>query len=266
MKKQHIITIVLFFISLVLFPQSGAKWSAGGNSISTGDFLGTTNNEPLILKSNSTTGLTIKTNGGVNIKSFDIGSSTLNGLVLTDGFGTISRLNFNTSPNQVLYSNGTWGALPTATATSSIWLQAGNNAYTLGKVGIGTLTPAEKLHVAGHSQIDSILNMGRVHLHVLDITNYATPTIGYKIATKIPVSATFAGMYALKFTGYAYGVTKPIDFSMLSVLDFMKDCLDSSFKVSLMPASIAAETSRISLIKVTVRPGQGNSSSPFRDQ
>jgi hypothetical protein len=83
-----------------------------------------------------------------------------------------------------------------------------------GYVGIGTTNPTEKLHIAGHTQIDSILNMGRTHLHVLDISYAGTPTVGYKIATKIP-NTNFPGMYLLKFTGYAYGVGKPIDFTVV---------------------------------------------------
>jgi hypothetical protein len=50
--------VSLFLCALILKPsinlaQSGQKWSAGGNSISSGDFLGTTNNLPFILKVNN---------------------------------------------------------------------------------------------------------------------------------------------------------------------------------------------------------------------
>ena len=38
----------------LMHAQAGAKWATGGNSTSTGDFIGTTNNNPLIFKINNT--------------------------------------------------------------------------------------------------------------------------------------------------------------------------------------------------------------------
>lgn len=160
MKKTIITLALLIFASALSYAQSGQKWSANGNIASSGDFIGTTNNEPLILKSNNIVGLRIKPNGQLIIKSLDLNSSAPSGLVLTNGQGEISRLDFNTANNQVLFSNGTWGVIPTSTV-SSLWQQSGSNIYTLNnKIGIGTNNPLFPLDVIGDARISNNLYVG----------------------------------------------------------------------------------------------------------
>lgn len=154
--KRILLTIVIVTVSNFIYAQSAGKWAINGNAITNGDFIGTTNNEPFILKSNSIVGLKLKTDGSLIIKSLDLGSNNPNGLVITNGQGEISRLNFSGNSNNVLLGDGTWGTLP---ANANFW-QVGNNNkiyYTAGKVGIGTQSPNFDLDVQGNARITNTL-------------------------------------------------------------------------------------------------------------
>lgn len=156
MKKQVFAATLLIFLSSQNYAQTNQKWSADGNTATNGDFIGTINNEPLILKANNIVGLRLKPNGQLIIKSLDLNSSAPNGIVLTNGQGEISRLNFNGNSNNILLGDGTWGTLPTNT---NFW-QAGNGNkiyYTAGKVGIGTQSPNFDLDVQGNARITNTL-------------------------------------------------------------------------------------------------------------
>jgi hypothetical protein len=69
-KISFLVAINLLFI-VDVFSQAGQKWSTNGNNTTTGDFIGTTNNEDLIFKTNNTTAFKIKANGNLIIKSLD---------------------------------------------------------------------------------------------------------------------------------------------------------------------------------------------------
>lgn len=156
MKKTIITLALLIFASALSYAQSGQKWSANGNIASSGDFIGTTNNEPLILKSNNIVGLRLKPNGQLIIKSLDLNSSAPSGLVLTNGQGEISRLNFNTATNQYLSSNGTWQTVP-----NGIWQNSANNLFWIGgNIGIGTSNPLFPLDVVGDARVSNNLYVG----------------------------------------------------------------------------------------------------------
>jgi hypothetical protein len=76
-------------LSTSALAQSNAKWSRNGDALSTGDWLGSTNNISLLLKANNALGLKINTNGDVIIKALDLNNTTTNGLVLTNGQGKL---------------------------------------------------------------------------------------------------------------------------------------------------------------------------------
>jgi hypothetical protein len=210
MKKNIITLVFLIGATTSVFAQSGAKWSASGNAANSGDFLGTTNNEALVLKANNTIGLKVKPNGELIFKSLDLNSNAPSGLVLTSGQGVISRLDFSSSTNQYLSSNGTWQNVPNA-----IWQTSGNNIFwNAGKVGIGTNNPFVQLDVIGDARISNNLYVGG-GIVITDKVNATTEVKGWDIKvdndlsvesvarlkgpTRIDQGFTFDGVNGMKF-------------------------------------------------------------------
>lgn len=145
--KALIIFTCLMANSNKSFSQSAPKWSVEGNTATSSDFLGTTNNEDLIFKTNNTTAFKIKANGNIILKSLD---GLGNGIITIDNNGKLIHTPFTGDANQVLLGDGTFGALP-----SGLWTTgpSGKIYYTGGKVGIGTTTPNFKLDVDGDVRI-----------------------------------------------------------------------------------------------------------------
>lgn len=214
MKKINLITFLIVNASIFSYAQSGTKWSVNGNTATSTDFIGTTNNESLILKANNTIGLKVKPNGELIFKSLDLNSNAPSGLVLTSGQGVISRLDFNTTANQVLFSNGTWGAIPTPTF-STLWNTNGSNLYyNNGYVGIGTNAPLFPLDVIGDARITNNLYVGG-GVVISDKVKATTEVKGWDIkvendlsveaatrlkgATRIDQGFTFDGINGLAF-------------------------------------------------------------------
>jgi hypothetical protein len=136
------------------------KWSRNGDNVTSGEWLGTTNSEPLLFKSNNNLGIRINPNGEIDFKSLDLGSSSSpSGLVLSDWSGKIFRKNLSGNANEYFDGSGTWSPLP-AGATS--WQLVGNNllAVNSGNVGIGTNNPMYKLDVIGDARVSNNLYVG----------------------------------------------------------------------------------------------------------
>ncbi len=173
MKK----TIQTFFLTALVAVTSAQtnKWSNTGDNFTGNNWLGTTGNEPLVLKANNTTGLKIKTNGELIIKSLDLNNTT-NGLILTDGQGKVSRLDFSGNASQILLGNGTWATMPAALTMLTV---NGLNMSTQksSKMGIGVANPIAELDVDGNTNI-------RGSLTVKDGLNFdAINGISYQAAT-----------------------------------------------------------------------------------
>jgi len=188
--------IVLFAgaFSLGAYAQSGQKWSTSGLAVVAGDFLGTTNNFPLIFKTNNVQHMVILPSGYVGI-------GTVTPLQPLDVFG-----NMHVSANGVFDANLTVGGsaqitgnaaiagvakiggaisvggaasiggiltLPgtiAANGTTNPLIFQANNATRMtilpsGNVGIGTTNPGQALdvvgntHVSGNSTIDGNINI-----------------------------------------------------------------------------------------------------------
>lgn len=156
MKQILTIAVALLTVSTA-FSQAGQKWSTSGNTNSTGDFIGSSNNEPLIFKTNnSTRGLFTSTGDFrlVNLKGTAPGVR----LLKTDLDGSISSFTMGTS-NDVLYGDGIWRPLPIPNPT--FWEINGTSLYYLnGKVGIGTKTPFTNFDVIGDAYISNNLYVG----------------------------------------------------------------------------------------------------------
>lgn len=153
--KQLLVLIAVIAITSTCFSQGGQKWAASGNSTSSGDFLGTTNNQPLVLKTNNTTRGTFTSTGNFQLVNLQ---GTGNRLLQTDANGNIIPFAMGNA-NEVLYGNGTWGVLPNM--PTLFWQQHGTDLYYMdGKVGIGTNTPLVSLDVIGDARISNNLYVG----------------------------------------------------------------------------------------------------------
>lgn len=157
MKKQ-ILILELVLVSFKVFSQT--NWITNGNTVNNGDWLGTSNSEPLLLKANNNLGIKIKPNGELMFKSLDLNSNSgPNGIVFTDGQGRIFRLNFSGNSTDYLLGNGTWGSISSG---ANSWNLNGNNLFNnnVGNIGIGTNSPQYKLDVLGDVRISNNLLVG----------------------------------------------------------------------------------------------------------
>jgi hypothetical protein len=153
--KQILALVVAFTITTTAFSQAGQKWSTTGNANSNGDFIGSTNNEPLVFKTNNIT-------RGMFTSAGNFQLSGLTGLgfrlLQSDSLGTLSSFSMG-SVDDVLYGDGTWRPLPTP--PPSTWELNGTSLFYLnGKVGIGTKTPFTNFDVIGDAYISNNLYVG----------------------------------------------------------------------------------------------------------
>lgn len=156
MKRIQLIFLTIFIISnSLIFGQSGAKYSTGGNETAPGDILGTTNNQPLNFVTNNILRMVLDVNGQLKVVNLAGSGSRF---LQSDANGNLISFPAGNS-SDVLYGNGVWGSLP-AGATS--WQMAGNNllATNSGNIGIGTNSPIYKLDVVGDVRVSNNLYVG----------------------------------------------------------------------------------------------------------
>lgn len=154
---KHLLTLVaVFAITTLSYSQSPNWWKVDGNSNgSNSTFLGTTNAQPLIFKTNNATRATFSSTGAFQINSL-VGIG--NRLLQTDANGNVLPIAMGNA-NEVLYGNGTWGTLPNM--PTLFWQQHGTDLYYMnGNVGIGTSTPLVSLDVIGDARISNNLYVG----------------------------------------------------------------------------------------------------------
>lgn len=146
----------LFAFLLVPFfshAQTPAKWSVNGNTTANGDFLGTTNNQPLIFYTNNTETMRLKANGELKINNL---SGLGNGLVTANNNGVLGNTPFPNNASMVLTGNGTFATL----STMSGWAYNGANLYNSnggGFVGVGTNDPQYLFDVNGDARVNGTL-------------------------------------------------------------------------------------------------------------
>lgn len=137
-------TISIFAVLCAIQLPAQVSWGVNGNATSNGNFLGTTNSEPLIFKTNSLEALRIKPNGEIKIASFEnIGK----GVVTFNNNGTLTNRVFPNDTNQVFCGSGNFKSV----SALSGWTRTGNVLYnsTGVNVGIGTNNPQYALDVVG---------------------------------------------------------------------------------------------------------------------
>jgi len=177
--KPTLLLLGLVSISTLSFSQgngNNSNWKVDGNNSANGHFLGTTNAQDLIFKTNSTEGLRLDASGnlivGGVVQGLPLERLTLNGNMIATGTITANGLsveNFVRSEKGVLLQDvlcieGRDDNTPGS--TNRIWSMDGdlfiqsNSAYQFntilnhdnsGNVGIGTLDPEQKLDVNGNS-------------------------------------------------------------------------------------------------------------------
>jgi len=162
-----LVTIILF--TNITYSQSGQEWATGGNSIGIGDFLGTTNNRPLLFKVNNALALKINVGGSVLLKSL---ANNGNGIVSFDNTGKLIPFTYPNDATKVFLGNGTFGNIP---IPQNYWQLNGTNLYTTtpGYVGIGTNNPQFTLDVDGEVRITQNLYVGG-GIIITDKVNAAT--------------------------------------------------------------------------------------------
>jgi len=99
---QLILCVILVLSNLISFAQLTSFWSLGGNSLISGQFLGTTNNEPLIFKTDSIERVRITPQGnfGVGITTPKYILHVHDNRLLT--FGTDNQIEQNTMTSKGL--------------------------------------------------------------------------------------------------------------------------------------------------------------------
>jgi hypothetical protein len=151
---------LLFLTPVFVFAQTPAKWNVNGNATTTGDFLGTTNNQPLLFYTNNIETMRLKTNGELRI--YNLGGFG-NGFVTANNNGVLGNTPFTNDTTQVLTGDGTFRNI----AAFNPWQQNGNNIFlSSGKVGIGTNNPQFKLDVNGNAHFN-----GTVYANAINLLN-----------------------------------------------------------------------------------------------
>ncbi|MES2778349.1 MAG: hypothetical protein V4651_00490 [Bacteroidota bacterium] len=175
MKRIKLTLTILSSVALLPFG-SKAQWSLSGNSVTSGQFLGTTNTTPLVLKQNNITMGEIRSNnvlllgknlGGdnpmfqdntyvfghnvYNDDSFSPSNSFAIGRNIYIGAPNEFILGYGISPSSLLYGSGTESSLSVGFNSSipTFFVGPSSGVGTTGNVGIGTTGPIEKLEVNG---------------------------------------------------------------------------------------------------------------------
>jgi hypothetical protein len=174
--KHLCLAIAAVSFALTTNAQSGVKWAANGNAMSPGEFLGTTNDQPLVVKTNNTTRFTINANGDIQFNHLA-------------GAG-----------NQILSLDNTGKLIATPTSNSGSW-QCSNNGYfvTTGNVGIGiSPSPTVKLDVQGDAHVSNNL--------AIDGTTKFTGTSTFDSSPLLKNGLNFSSNKGIGFTEAAGGL------------------------------------------------------------
>jgi hypothetical protein len=156
MKKISLLTLLC--LPVCVFSQAPAKWNVNGNATVTGDFLGTTNNQPILFYTNNVETMRLKANGELKINNL---SGFGNGLVTANNNGVLGNTPFTNDTNQVLTGAGTFRTI----SSFGPWQQSGNFVFLhTGKVGIGTNNPQYKLDVNGNAHFNGTVYASAINL------------------------------------------------------------------------------------------------------
>jgi hypothetical protein len=247
---KNLIKFASFSICLFLAVNLNAQtsWAVTGNSITAGNFIGTTNNLPLIFKVNNIQKIALSPAGQLQLAGL-VGNG--NRFLQADGSGNLVSFPAGQA-TQVLFGNGTWGNLPVT------WQTGGANLYyTAGKVGIGTSTPTYSLDVAGTAGISSDLNVSGAATVIgsLKLGSTSTPITINALATNntkilafgrapLPAASCAPAFSALDIQFDRASITNPLN---SNVLDFRNDGTNAFIDYGSTPTALINPTSTLKI-------------------
>lgn len=188
--KTALFLIIIFTgKSTGLLAQSQNWWRVNGNTPTSSDFLGTTNNQSIFIRTNNITRFTFGSNGDIIFNSLGTGSS--NRVLSIDASGKLSALS-GTAVTSLFSSNGV-----------GVLTQTGNDYFLpSGNLGIGIApSPGFKLDVIGDVRISNNLLVGG-GIVITDKVQAATQIKGFDVKVdhdlNVTGSASFTGAATFK--------------------------------------------------------------------
>jgi hypothetical protein len=159
LRRIFLVVILIAAVAIHSHAQTNLFWNVNGNTSANGNFLGTTNNEPLIFKTNSLEALRIKPNGEIKVASFE---NLGKGVVTFNNNGVLTTRIFPNDTNQVFCGSGNFKSV----AALSGWTRTGNVLYNSQgvNVGIGTNNPQYALDVVGSANFTGTVTAQGVFL------------------------------------------------------------------------------------------------------
>jgi hypothetical protein len=159
-KATYFIAAGIMLLLMCLIEHAHAQWGLAGNAISTTNFLGSTNNTSLRLRTNNTQKMIIDSVGNVGI-----------GILLPTSISNYTSLSINNAVNGGildLMTNGVYkmrlvntsssASIETNTGIPLVFLTEGTEDMRIaanGNVGIGTTSPTMKLDVTGDAKFNT---------------------------------------------------------------------------------------------------------------
>jgi hypothetical protein len=98
--KRGLTTVLVSLATLLAHSQTNLFWNTTGNAATSSNWLGTSNNEPLIFKTNDVEALRIKSNGNIQISVFQ---NQGKGLVWANNNGVLNFTAFPNDTNQIYF-------------------------------------------------------------------------------------------------------------------------------------------------------------------
>ena len=167
--KKFILSLLGIALQTVVLAQgnqnggniNSGQWRTKGNAADTSEFIGTTNKQSLVIKSDNVKAMEIKPTGDVHFSR--LGSTDgSKGLVIVDGDGRTERLGFTPNFTQVLTGQGIFTNIDQLTGMK---LSGSNIVQTAaGNVGLGILNPTSKLSVFGDGSFTGELYTGAISI------------------------------------------------------------------------------------------------------